>query len=114
MSSPHFEVPTGAVDGTNVVFTTSVSYQLNSVIVVVNGLSAQRTSDNGWIETDHVRGIVALKIPPVVGDILQIFFTDTTTAPDAIELTALAGVIEDSDEISASFLDDSVFIGQVS
>jgi hypothetical protein len=111
--SPHFEVPAGAIDGANVVFTTSVAYQAGSTVIFVNGLLRQRTLDDGWIETDSIHGIVTLKIPPIGGDTIQIFFTDTLASPDAVELTALAGAIEDADEVSASFLDASVLLGQV-
>ena len=38
MPIPRFEVPVGAVDGANTVYTTSVPYQAGSTAVFLNGL----------------------------------------------------------------------------
>lgn len=112
MPTPHFEVPIGAINGSNLVFTLSQGFQPSTTAVFVNGVLMRRDLDDGWIETDSVHGVVTFKIAPAVGDVVQIFFTDLE--PDAgSEFTILAGFIEDSPELIASLIDDEIFAAVV-
>lgn len=82
MPVPRFEVPSGAVDGVNTVYTVSVPYQGGSTAVFINGLLMERTLDDGWTETDPGAGTVTLKeAPRSIGacpDVIQVFFLDTS------------------------------------
>ena len=89
MPVPHYEVPSGVIDGVNLVYTVSVAYQPGSVAVFLNGQLKRQDLDDGWTETDPATGEVTLaEAPRSIGlcpDVLQIFFLDTT--PLAIEQT---------------------------
>jgi hypothetical protein len=82
MSIPHFEVPTGAIDGVNTVFHVSLPYQIGTTAVFLNGLLQERSLDDGWFESDPVTGEITLKEAPRPGalgnDVLQVFFLDTS------------------------------------
>lgn len=73
----HLEIPVGAVDGANQVFTTSESYASGSLHVWINGVLRLATNTDGWTETSTSAGTVTLKVAPIVGDTVQIFFLDT-------------------------------------
>ena len=89
MPVPHYEVPSGVIDGINTVYTVSVAYQPGSVAVFLNGQLKRQDLDDGWTETGPAAGEVTLtEAPRSIGkcpDVLQIFFLDTT--PLAIEQT---------------------------
>jgi hypothetical protein len=89
MPVPHYEVPSGVIDGVNTVYTVSVAYQPGSVAVFLNGQLKRQDLDDGWTETNPATGEVTLtEAPRSIGkcpDVLQIFFLDTT--PLAIEQT---------------------------
>lgn len=108
MPTPHFEVPIGAINDSNLVFTLSRGYQPNTTAVFINGVLMRRDLDDGWLETASASGVVTLKVAPSTGDIVQIFFTDLEQDVGN-ELTFLAGSIEDSPEITAAFTDDEIF-----
>jgi hypothetical protein len=103
MPNPHFEVPTGAINDVNAVFTTSQAYTAGTVAVFRNGVLVKQTDDDGWTETDPAVGTVTLTEAPLTGDTIQIFYLDASTDFEVIEditgiLTeydALIGVLED-------------------
>lgn len=70
------EIPTGVVDGVNVVFTVSVAYVPGSVSVFVRGLLRQQGEGDGWAETSPNAGTVTLAEAPFTGDPILIFFRD--------------------------------------
>lgn len=67
-----FEVPFGAVDGSNQVFTVSRDYQIGSVMVELNGQLKVAANDDGWVELGGRD--VQMKIPPKTGDVVQIYY----------------------------------------
>lgn len=77
MSLPKFEVATGAIDGVNTTFYVSVPYAPNTVAVLLNGMALRKDYANGWIETDPTLGKLNLKEAPLLGDIIQVFFSYT-------------------------------------
>lgn len=111
MSIPHFEVPSGAINGSNTVFTLSQSYQVGTTAVFVNGVLMQRDLEDGWFETNSVTGVITLKIAPTVGDVLQVFYTDLES--DIEEAAILSGTIEDFPDIAASLIEDEIFAAVV-
>lgn len=82
MPAPRFEVPAGAIDGVNTVFTVSVPYKAGTTAVFLNGLLLRADLDDGWTETDPAAGEVTLKeAPRAIGDcpdVVQVFFIDTS------------------------------------
>jgi hypothetical protein len=83
MPVPHFEVPTGSVDGINTVFSVSLPYAPGSTALFRNGLLQERSLEDGWYESDPAIGEITLKEAPrgtPLGypDILQVFFIDTS------------------------------------
>jgi len=101
MAVPTFEVPTGAINGTNTVFITSVAYKAGSTAVFVNGLLRVGSDDDGWVETDSTTGTITLTTAPLTGDIVQVFYLDTT--PDVADsYCELTGTLEDTTAISGS------------
>jgi hypothetical protein len=89
MPVPRFEVPSGAVDGVNTVYTVSVPYKLGTTAVFLNGLLQEKSLDDGWTETDPLAGEVTLKEAPqgsgACPDVIQIFFIDTSPEVDSVE-----------------------------
>jgi hypothetical protein len=114
MASPRFEVPSGAIDNVNTVFTLSRSYTPGTVAVFLNGQLKREDYDDGWIETDPVAGVVTLKEPPRSAggyeplDVVQIFYIDTEPLPPEVESVAeaLPGVIEEEIEVEGLLLQD--------
>lgn len=89
MPLPHFEVPSGAIDGVNKVFTVSQAYQPGTTAVFLNGLLLRADYPDGWTESNPAAGEVTLKEAPrvtkITPDIVQVFFIDTS--PDVLEQT---------------------------
>lgn len=101
MAIPYFEVPIGAINGVNTLFTTSVAYKAGSTAVFVNGMLRVGSDDDGWSETDPNAGEVTLVTAPLTGDKVQIFFLDTT--PDVADsYEELSGYLEDTSSLSGS------------
>lgn len=120
MPSPRFEVPAGAVDGVNTVFTVSMPYSVGSTAVFRNGLLQQRDLDDGWFETDPNAGIVTMKEPPSAfgfPDIIQIFFLDRTPSPAPAPGTVafnLKGIIKASKKMTATLASSLQITGYIS
>jgi hypothetical protein len=85
MPSPRFEVPAGAVDGVNTVYTVSMPYSAGTTAVFLNGLLQERNLMDGWYETNPGAGIITMKeAPRAIGcnaDVVQVFFLDRTPSP---------------------------------
>lgn len=105
MALPHFEVPAGAIDGVNVVFTVSVPYRPGSTAVFLNGLLLRADYTDGWLESDPVLGEVTLKEPPrvtkITPDVVQIFYLDTSpTVLEAVIIERLHGRLHVLDDLA--------------
>lgn len=110
MAVPRFEVPAGAIDGVNTLFTVSTAYQASSTAVYINGQLKDKDNDDGWIETSPLTGLVTLKEAPLTGDTVHIFFIDETTlAPGTspVIIDRLVGVIRETEAIRG-VLDEGV------
>lgn len=120
MPSPRFEVPAGAVDGVNTVFSVSMPYAIGSTAVFRNGLLQQRDLDDGWFETDPDTGVVTMKEPPSAfgyPDIIQIFFLDrspTPAPPPGSVAFNLKGIIRASKSMRASLAPSLQITGHIS
>jgi hypothetical protein len=90
MPTPRLEVPSGAVNGTNQAFTTSVPYTAGTLSVWINGQLKRQDLEDGWAETSPTTGVFTMGVAPKTGDIIQVFFLDRTPAL----ATSLTGVIE--------------------
>jgi len=96
MPLPHFEVPTGAIDGVNVVFNVSQPYKPGTTAVFLNGLLLRADYPDGWVESDPATGEVTLKEPPrvtkITPDVVQVFYIDTSpTVLEAVIVERLRG-----------------------
>ena len=129
MPIPRFEVPSGAINGANTVFTVSVPYLMGSTAVFVNGMLMRADYDDGWLETDPSAGQVTLKVAPLALDVVQIFFLDTSPRSAEEEVTPIygrvageedlsarmevedltEGMVEDETQLAGSLLDDDLF-----
>lgn len=105
MGNPRFEVLSGVVDGTNTVFTSSAAYASGTSAVFLNGQLKVPTFQDGWAETDPATGTVTLDEAPRVGDVVQMFYLDTSdtvvivTGPEPItgtlcDVTSLDGRLD--------------------
>ena len=87
MSLPHFEVPSGVIDGVNLVFNVSQPYKPGTTAVFLNGLLLRPDYTDGWTESNPATGEVTLKEPPrvtkITPDVVQVFYIDTS--PDILE-----------------------------
>ncbi len=125
MALPIIEVPSGAIDGVNKVFTTSQPYTPGEISVFLNGLLQRRDFDDGWIETNPGAGIVTLKEAPQTTDVVQVYYLPVggSSVPDT-SITNIRGVLVDTTaalagRITASSLralldpEDVVLVGRV-
>lgn len=87
MALPHFEVPSGVIDGVNTVFNVSQAYKPGTTAVFLNGLLLRADYTDGWTESNPATGEVTLKEPPrvtkITPDVVQVFYIDTL--PDVLE-----------------------------
>lgn len=117
MPLPRFEVPSGAVDGVNTVFTVSQPYQPGSTAVFLNGLLTERTLDDGWTETDPSGGVVTLKEAPKGSgdcpDVVQVFYLDTSPALPETEITQMSGTLDEVDALDGQLVDAFFLSGAV-
>lgn len=72
------EVPTGTIDGTNTVFTTSTSYIGTSLAVFVNGVR-QSMAEGHYTETTPSSGIFTFADAPLVGDNIVVTYMSATS-----------------------------------
>ena len=104
MGLPHFEVATGNIDGVNTTFFTSVPYQPQFTAVFLNGQLKRPDFDDGWTEISPVTGRFDLDQAPLVGDVVQVFFVDTSTAPTQ-EVLALSGLVEEVEDLAGQVIE---------
>lgn len=117
MPVPRFEVPLGAVDGVNLVFTTSVPYKPGSTAVFLNGLLQEPSLDDGWAETSPATGVVTLKeAPRSIGDcldVIQIFFIDTSPSLPEEVVTGICGTLDSVDTVCGILKEQVSLCGEV-
>ena len=111
MPSPQFEF-LGVGDGVTTVFTTSVPYTAGAIGLWVRHLAREKSWDDGFFETDPDAGIITLKIAPMVGDAVQVFYFDQTDEDIVIVRDELIGTLEQPTELCGSISDD-VLLGCV-
>lgn len=70
------EVPTGAIDGVNRVFTVSQAYVAGSARHLYNGMPIAPEGEDGLEETSPSLGTVTLKEAPQVNDSIEIMYDD--------------------------------------
>jgi hypothetical protein len=89
MATTHFEVPSGLIDGVNTTFFTSEPYVAGTLAPYKNGLLMPPGS---WVEENPAISKLSLVDPPQPGDVLQVFFVDTSAEPP-VEVSSLTGSI---------------------
>jgi hypothetical protein len=99
MPSPRFEVPAGAIDGSNTVFTVSRAYSPGSTAVFINGILMERSLDDGWLETTPGDGVVTLKEAPRAFDTVHVFFLDQSAPLPETQVFKMRGKIKTSTPI---------------
>jgi len=114
MPSPRFEIPVGAIDGSNTVFTVSRAYSAGSTAVFLNGILQERSYDDGWYETNPLGGIVTLKEAPQLADTVQIFFLDTTAALPETQVFKMRGILKASRSMRGSIRPSAEIQGRLS
>lgn len=72
----------GAIDGVNVKFYAGVPYASGSTAYILNGRVHRPDFADGYAETNPGIGEITVSEAPLIGDVVQIFFTDT--APTAV------------------------------
>jgi hypothetical protein len=98
MPLPRFEVPAGAIDGVNTLFVVSQPYRPGSVAVFLNGQLIRQIDDDGWSETSPALGQVTLTEAPILEDVVQIFYIDTSPALPGEEISQISGRITDGED----------------
>lgn len=111
MPIPHFEVPTGVVDGVNKTFYTSLPYSPRSTAVFLNGQLKRQDFEDGWVETDPSSGRIDLREAPKISvgpDVVQVFYLDTTTNgdDDSDGTCSIIVTITEEEPLEAVLLDD--------
>lgn len=70
----HMEAPSGAINGVNVVFTTSVPFNPAVINVWLNGVLIRQGDDDGFVVSGA--DTFDLKEAPVVGDTVHVRFEE--------------------------------------
>jgi hypothetical protein len=94
MGIPYIEVAAGPIDGSNLVFTVSRAYQPLSTAVFLNGQLKVRTNADGWAETSPALGSVTLNQAPLVGDVVEIYYLDTSPTLFTLGMFPLSGTVK--------------------
>ena len=108
MPMPRFEVPVGAIDGSNRVFKVSVSYLPGRTAVWLNGIKVRKDLEDGWIESNPGIGEVTLNEAPrpqftpdgSCPDVLEIFFIDTSPVLPESVIERLKGRFQAASDLS--------------
>ena len=115
MPQPRFEIPSGAVDGANLLYTTSTSYKPGTLAVFLNGLLQEASLDDGWFETSPVAGTFTMKEAPRSSgpcpDVIQVFFLDTSPVSPETEITTITGTLKAVDDIDGVLLEQGCLFG---
>jgi len=75
VSFEYGEVPSGAVDGSNAVFTTTLGYVATSLAVYRDGQRMKRVDD--YAETTPASGIFTFVTPPAIGSVIYVDYQST-------------------------------------
>lgn len=88
----------GVIDGANTTFGTGVPFVPGSTAYILNGrihnqaLPRGPDNDYGFVELDPDGGTIKVDNPPLLDDVVQIFFWDRLVTP-APPITNLTGVV---------------------
>ena len=108
MPTGHWETPTGAVDGVNLIHFVSKPYVPGSVAVSVD-IPLRADYDDGWIESNPLTGEVTMKEAPNPGETIRIWYLDFTT--DVVETTPISGTLVVSPaELEGILVDSTIMI----
>lgn len=114
MPLPHFEVPTGAIDGVNLVFNVSQAYKPGTTAVFLNGLLLRADYADGWVESSPALGRITMKEPPrvtkITPDVVQVFYIDLS--PDVFEeviVCQLVGHLRELESLEGRLIPSAVF-----
>jgi hypothetical protein len=117
MPMPRFEVPAGAVDGANTVYTVSQPYMPGSTAVFLNGLLQEKSLDDGWFETDPGSGTITMKEAPqgtgTFPDVLQVFYLDTSPALPETEICIMSGRLVEIDIMKGNLIEEQPLFGVI-
>jgi hypothetical protein len=100
MPIPRYEQLSGTIDGINLVFTASMAYTAGSTAVFLNGQLILNTFAPGmpWTESNPALGeitFVGAIHTPRTGDVVQMFFIDTSPVLPGEVIFGIEGEIED-------------------
>lgn len=106
MATPLIEVPAGAIDGVNKVFTVSLPYQSGTTAVFLNGVLQRIDFDDGWVETSPATGAVTLNEAPVLLDTVQVYYVPGTGTGAGTEevVEGLTGTLVTTGDLLGSIL----------
>jgi hypothetical protein len=104
MATVRIVLAQGAIDGVNTVFAVGEPYVPGSTAYVLNGRihsrSVPRGPDNdfGYVELSPDAGTIQVDVPPLDGDVVQIFYW-SRVVPPAPPIERLAGVVRESERL---------------
>lgn len=100
MPNTRIVIARGAIDGVNTVFSTGEPYVAGSTAYILNGRIHNRLlprgpdNDYGYIELSADAGTIQVDHPPLVDDVVQIFYWDRKVAP-APAVQVLTGTVSE-------------------
>lgn len=117
MPVPRFEVPSGAIDGSNTTYVTSVPFKAGTTAVFINGLLLRADLIDGWAEIDPDSGIFQMKEAPrssgACPDVIQVFFIDTSPQLPEEVITGICGTLVGEGDLTGAMVPDSILCGAV-
>jgi len=112
---PRVETALGAINGVNTSFFSLVPYTPGTTAVFLNGDLLEPLLDNGWLETSAALGLFTMKEAPRTGDVVRIYYLDTTAGGVIVleEVCGIVGVLVEVDELDGLLADTDQLQGSI-
>ncbi len=113
MGLPHFDELVGTIDGVNQTFYAPLAYTPNTTAALLNGQMKKKSFIDGWSESNPALGEITLNEAPRVGDVVHLFYLDTTDAVFVEEITEISGTLADTDLLSGNIAEADTLAGSL-
>lgn len=111
MANPRIEVAVGVINGVNRTFSTPDAYFPGTLQIFVNGQLKRKDFDDGFNELVSGAGTFELKEAPVVDDVIQAYYLDTSTVIIGTAKGFLCGILKDRDAMIGCLVSKDALCG---
>lgn len=114
MPTPIHEVPAGAIDGVNTLYTVSQPYVASTLAVFLNGQLKRKDLADGWVELVPGSGTFQLNQAPQLGDVVQAYYLAEGGQSPVVEITLLQGRLTTMQVLRAALVSADPLVGVLS